>query len=358
MVKSAGSQGISMQKTVRCFVSAMAIVLTAAPAWAQVYPERLAGNAHPVRELYQRRDRGGDRATAVDKRSQTVRIGSNGTLEVANIAGDIVVSRGSGTEARIDIVRTARGRDDADAKEQLALTRVDVTEGNGRAEVRERYPERGSTDRHNWRVTSDFTISAPPGTHLILKSVSGNMKVDGITGDVAAETVSGDVEVSSAGHITAAKSISGTVTVSDTKVDGSLDASSVSGDVKLERVTARRITIGSVSGNVRLDDVQADRVDAHTTSGNTSFAGTLSRNGRYELKSFSGEVRLALSGNIGFELEASSFSGDVHSDFPITTSGSSDERHGRRRSMTGTYGDGSAVLNISTFSGSVVISKR
>ena len=346
-----------MRRAVRLLVTAAAVGAMTSPAWAQVYPERLV-HSQRAREVYRQRDRGDNRATAVEKKSQTVHIGSDGTLEVSNISGDIVVSRGSGNDARIDIVRTARGRDDADAKEQLSLTRVDVTEGNGRAEVRERYPERGTTDRHNWSVTTDFTISAPAGTHLIMKSISGEMKITGITGDIAAETVSGDVEIASAGHITNAKSISGTVSISDTKVDGSLDASSVSGDVRLQRVSARRVSIGSVSGNVRLDDVQSDRVDAHTTSGNTTYSGTLARNGRYELKSFSGEVRIALSGDTGFELEATSFSGDVHSDFPITTHGTTGDRRGRRRSMSGTYGDGSAVLNLSTFSGSVVISRR
>jgi putative adhesin len=348
-----------MQRAIRYFVAAAGVVLTAAPVFAQVYPERVDGRTTRVHEVYRRRDRGGDRAQAVDKFTKTVHIGADGTLDVSNIAGDIIVSKGSGSEAKIDVVRTARGRDDADAKEQLSLTRVDITEGNGRAEVRERYPERNGNNggRHNWSVTSDFTITAPPGTHLILKSVSGNLKIAGITGDVAAETVSGDVEISAAGRVTTAKSISGNVVVSDTKFDGALEASSISGDVKLQRVTARRVSIGSVSGNVQLDDVQSERVDAHTTSGNANFSGTLARSGRYELKSFSGEVRLTLSGDVGFELEASSFSGDVRSDLPITTHGTSDD-HRRRRSLSGTYGDGSAVLNISTFSGSVVISKR
>ena len=41
------------------------------------------------------------------------------------------------------------------------------------------------------------------------------------------------------------------------------------------------------------------------------FSGALARNGRYELKSFSGEVRVILAGNTGFEVDANSFSGDV-----------------------------------------------
>ena len=61
-----------------------------------------------------------------------------------------------------------------------------------------------------------------------------------------------------------------------------------------------------------------------------------------------------LAGSTGFELEANSFSGNIHSDLPIKLQGDI----GRRRSMQGVYGDGSAVLSVTTFSGSVVISKK
>jgi len=135
--------------------------------------------------------------------------------------------------------------------------------------------------------------------------------------------------------------------------------SSVSGDVLIRRVTARRLDGGSVSGNIKLDDVQCDRVSAQTTSGSVWFSGALARNGRYQLNSFSGEVRVVLSGNTGFEVDATSFSGEVRADLPITTRGNTEpDRRGRRTTLTGTYGDGAAVLALQTFSGSIVISKR
>jgi len=89
--------------------------------------------------------------------------------------------------------------------------------------------------------------------------------------------------------------------------------------------------------------------------------GTLAHHGRYEFKSNSGDVRLTLTGNTGFEVEAHSFSGDIRSDFPISTHGTSDtsSRRGPHRSLLqGTFGDGSAVIDITTFSGSIVIAKR
>jgi hypothetical protein len=82
--------------------------------------------------------------------------------------------------------------------------------------------------------------------------------------------------------------------------------------------------------------------------------------GRYELQSHSGDVRVAISGDTGFEIEANSWSGSVRADgFPLKlTAGDEASRRGRRRSLEGVVGDGSAVLTITTFSGDAVISKR
>ena len=166
------------------------------------------------------------------------------------------------------------------------------------------------------------------------------------------------MRISGAGHVGSVKTISGTVEIVDAQVDGALDSSSVSGDVLLRRVNARRIDAGSVSGNVKLEDVQCERVSGHSTSGGVWFSGPLARSGRYELKSFSGEVRIVLTGTTGFEVQANSFSGEVRSDVPITTHGTDPNRRGRRTILNGTYGDGSAVLDLTTFSGSIVISKK
>jgi DUF4097 and DUF4098 domain-containing protein YvlB len=148
------------------------------------------------------------------------------------------------------------------------------------------------------------------------------------------------------------------VEIVDAQTDGALESGSVSGDVILRRVSARRIEASSVSGNIRLEELQCDRVEASSTSGSVAYAGSLARGGRYEFNSFSGEVRLTLSGNTGFEVDANSFSGDIRTDLQITTRGSNGGRRGRRTELSGTYGDGSAVLDLTTFSGSIVIARR
>lgn len=339
----------------------IALALLAVPAWphdaaGQVYPERLIvrDKAQVIAAAYQRRDRDGNREEQTERTTKSLRLGANGTLALGNIAGDIVVTRGSGADTTVEIVKTARGRDVADAKELLQLVQVDVSERAGRADIRTRYPSGEDARRHNRRninVTVAYNVTAPVGTRISVESISGSLRVTDIKGDVTANTVSGDVRISGAGRVGAAKTISGTVEIVDAQVDGVLEASSVSGDVVLRRVSARRIAAGSVSGHIKLDELTCERVGVSTTSGDVAFSGPLSKNGRYELKSFSGEVRVTLPAATGFELEAESFSGDIRTDFAVRgTRG--------KRSIRGTVGDGSAVLDLTTFSGSIQVLKR
>ena len=332
-----------------------------AHAQAQVYPERIA-SALRHRAEYQRRDRDDNREEQTERYTKSVRLGSNGELDVENIAGDITVTRGGGSDATIEVIKTARGRSAQDAKDLLSLVQVDIVERPGRADVRTRYPsgdESRRSNRRNVNVSVAFNITAPAGTTIAVKSISGNLKVSDIKGEVTAESISGDIRVTGAGRVSTVKSVSGNVEIADTQLDGALDASSLSGDVVLRKLTARRIDAKSISGNVRIEDASCERVGAQSMSGNVEYSGSLAKNGHYELRSHSGEVRTALSGGSGFEVEATSFSGDVRSDFDITTRGSTgSERRRLRTTLAGTYGDGSATLELTTFSGRIVIGRK
>jgi DUF4097 and DUF4098 domain-containing protein YvlB len=342
----------------------LTLAALAAPAGAQAPPELVRSavrdgvEARPShnRVWYQQ-----GREEQTERQTRTLKLGTSGELTVANISGDILVTASGGGDATIEIVKTARARTSAEAREVLGLVQVAVTERSGRAEVRTVYPrddEMRRNNRRNVNVSVAYTISAPAGTRLTVNSISGNIKVSDIKGDLTLNTISGAVHIANAGRIAAAKSVSGDVEIVDTRIDGAVEAQSVSGSVLLRKVNANRLDLGSVSGNVVIQDVQCERVEAHSVSGNVDFGGPLERNGRYELTSHSGNVRVAISGTTGFELEADSFSGTVRSDFPVTPQGNDRSGRGRRRAVRGVYGDGSAVLDITTFSGSIVISKR
>lgn len=309
-------------------------------------------------DRYQGRDRD-QREQQTERSTRTLKLGANGEVYIANIAGNIAVIRGGGNEATLEIVKTSRGRTVEDAREMLELVHVDITERGSRAEIKTRYPQGEEWRRNNRRninVSVAMTLTAPAGTGVQASSISGDISTRDIKGDVALESVSGSVRISNAGRVAAAKSISGSVEITDTEIEGQLEASSVSGTVLMRNVKARSLEAGAVSGNVVVQDVSCDRVEAQTVSGDVQFSGTLARGGRYELSSHSGTIRAAVGGDIGFEVEATSFSGDVRSDIPLK----SESNDGRRRNRTirGVYGDGSAVLDLTTFSGSIVITRR
>ena len=101
-----------------------------------------------------------------------------------------------------------------------------ITERGTRAEARTRYPsgdERGA-DRRNVNVSVAYTVAAPEGTRIIVKSISGNISVRDIIGGLTLETVSGASASPTPGRMANGRSISGDIEIVDTKVEGALEA--------------------------------------------------------------------------------------------------------------------------------------
>jgi DUF4097 and DUF4098 domain-containing protein YvlB len=141
---------------------------------------------------------------------------------------------------------------------------------------------------------------------------------------------------------------------------GTVALSTVSGHVSATGVKARAVECGAVSGDLILTGIETERLLAKSVSGDIEFGARLAVGGRYEFGSHSGDVRVRLASETGFELDASTFSGSVRSDFPIAlrSNGGGGNRRDSTRAVRGTFGDASAVLSVKTFSGTVVIGRR
>ena len=298
-----------------------------------------------------------------EKINRTIRVGGNGEILVSNLSGDITVTRGSGNDLQIEAVKVARGRDAADAREMLALVRVDILERGSRVEARAVYPSHQqltTQQRRQLNVSVVYNIVAPAGTRISARTLSGNVKVTDIRGEIAAESTSGDVTITNAERITNAETKSGNVEVLNSSSETAFEAHSMSGNVTVRQVKAPRIEVGSISGNVLIADVQVPQIEAQSISGDVEIASPFAKGGRYEFSSHSGTVRLGVMGGSGFELEASSFAGTIQADSSLNLKKEEDGEPGRRRQRTlrATYGDGSALIEITTFSGSVAITKK
>jgi DUF4097 and DUF4098 domain-containing protein YvlB len=294
--------------------------------------------------------------------SRKVKLGRDGRVSLANIAGDIVITAGSGDEVSIEAVKRTRGD-----RSDLSNVQVIVDERAGRVEIRtEGEQNRSNRNRRGDQVSVDYTLSVPVSASVDVISVSGSIKVTGVHGALRANTVSGNVTTNDTPKLENAKTVSGDISLVGAASDGDLSASSVSGNVTARGLKAQGLDLGSVSGDITITDVTCERLSIKSVSGSVEYSGGIAKAGRYEINSHSGSVRLMLANPAGFELNASSFSGSIRSDFPLTIGGDSARRDGGRRSrdvgnlhnMRATFGDGSATLTIRTFSGDVVIGKR
>jgi DUF4097 and DUF4098 domain-containing protein YvlB len=304
-------------------------------------------NAMSWRESWEARQ--GPEAT--ERINKSFKIGPNGTVDISNVSGEIVVNAGGSDTVVVDAVKRYRGKE-SDSKAQLGQTTVSLVERSGRVEVKTIYDRE---TRHN-RTWVDYTITAPAGTCIYAHSISGDIKVSNIKGEVRADAVSGDVVATNTPGATLVKTVSGDASVSGVSSGNELRVSSVSGNATVTGAKARAIDADSISGDVQLTDVSCERATAKSISGSIHFGGPLAKSGRYEFKSQSGDIRVALSGAPGFELDASSFSGNVRSDLPITLrAGESMGGRGPGKKIHGVHGDGSSQLIVSSFSGDVTI---
>jgi len=293
-----------------------------------------------------------------DTFSRTVRLGRSGTFELSNVAGDITITGGGGDDVRIQAVKRVRRPTESEARALLREIDVRVIERAGLVEVRTELPP-----RRNVAAAVDYTVALPSGANVDVKTVSGTVRVSNVRGELRAESISGDVTAASVARVRALKSLSGNIEVNDAEGD-EIAANTASGSVMARNVKARSLDFESVSGDLRFLDTQSDRVMVKTISGNIEYGGRLARSGRYDMASHSGNVRIVPVGSVAFDLEASTFSGDVRSDFPLTlrggTPGNSFGPRGPRlnRTIRGSIGEGGALLSIRSFSGSVVIVRR
>jgi DUF4097 and DUF4098 domain-containing protein YvlB len=346
---------------------ALACIAAASPASAAVTLRGIVPEDGPRTVWFDRYSEARQGPEQIDKFSQTFKVGEGSGLDLSHLSGDIRVTGTTGSEIKIEATKRVRNRDAAEAKRLLDELRVEVNNFNGRVEVRTIYPRRGSASNgYNGSVSVDYVIAVPVTATVAVKSISGDISVTNVKGEVRAETVSGDVDITATPNVAVAKTISGNVTARDIGTQTTLVLGTVSGTVLGTGLRVRALEAGSVSGDVRLIGSQIERLEAKSVSGNIEFDAPLTKGGRYEFVSHSGNVRIMLSGNTGFELDAETFSGSVRSDVPVTVQaiGRQDQNgaNGRggsgSRAIHGSYGDASAFLSIRSHSGSVVIAKK
>jgi DUF4097 and DUF4098 domain-containing protein YvlB len=260
-------------------------------------------------------------------------IPAGATLRVATGAGDVNVTRApQGSTATVrGRVRRAQGEE----RIRFALARDgdNVTICALYSERATCTPQGIRDDSHRGRrhARADFTVEVPAGVVLAASSGSGDVDVSGATAAVRASTGNGDVRVGPGAEEVHASSGNGSIQVQGAR--GAVRASSGNGRIDVA-TSAGPVTASSGNG------------DIHVTMASLRSAGDLS------FSSGNGDITLRLPSDFGAELQASTGSGSVRSDFEVRTSG----RITARR-LHGTIGRGGRSLRVSTGSGSISLER-
>ena len=189
-------------------------------------------------------------------------------------------------------------------------------------------------------LRADYDISVPAESELQVRSDSGNVTVDSVHGDMSFDTVAADLALQDVEGYLVVKSIGGSTIC--TRCSGRLDATSISGDFKLLQPTM-------------------DNVRVQTSSGNILFDGSFMNRGIYVLKNYSGTIEVRFSSTDSFDVRATSLYGNVINQAPVVP-----DRHsmpaprssGLAKSLFGSMNDGRAKVELSSFNGTIRISKR
>ena len=209
----------------------LALLASAAPASAAVTLRGLLLEEGPRTGWFERYQDSLQGLETVDTTAQTFKVGADGALDLTGISGDVRVTGGSGSEIRVEATKRVRHRNTTEAKRLLNDLRVEMTNFNGRVEVRSVYPRRGSYGERGISASVDYPIAVPAGVTVSVRSISGDVIVSGVRGEVRAETVGGDVSVDSTANLALAKTVSGDVIARDIGSATTLVLSTVSGSV-------------------------------------------------------------------------------------------------------------------------------
>lgn len=221
-------------------------------------------------------------ATAQDfHKSYPLRAG--GRVSIGTVSGNVTVTGYNGNEVVVTAFKEGHDVDMVDIEDRSSAGSVDV---------KVRYPK----NCRDCNVSVRFEVQVPR---------SSDYNFDGIS------SVSGDVKV--------------------TNVSGNLKASTVSGEVSIDDVNGV-VSASSVSGNV---DVKINRLDGDDDM---------------KFSSVSGDVNVRVPASLGADIEMSTLSGALDTDFPIEVK---EKKYGPGRSASGRVGEGSRRVRMSSVSGSL-----
>src|SRR5258706_4740672 len=255
----------------------------------------------------------------------TISVSQGTRLRVENQGGDIVVHAWDKNQVRIQASHNRR-------------THVNIRL-SGAVLSLEADADRGPANM------VDYELTVPSWMPLKLGGMYATVSVEGSRAPIEIETLEGDITVKGGAETVKLGSVQGKIVASG--VRGRLELNSVSEDVEASDIQGD-IVAETVSGDLILRNIVAKSVEVESVSGELYFDGRIMDAGHYSLLTHSGEIYFSVAEASNATVSTAIGSGEVKASFTLPTS----ERPSRRR-QTYRLGNGSASVELETFSGDI-----
>jgi DUF4097 and DUF4098 domain-containing protein YvlB len=248
-------------------------------------------------------------------------LAAGGTISFANVSGDISITGANIKAVTVKAIREGRDKD--------AVEIIDQS-GSSLISFKVEYPRGGNFD-----ASVRFLVEVPSAYEYKfdkLSTASGDIEIINVAGEINASTASGDIKISQVTGNVRANSASGDLNIS--KVQGDVKASAASGDITVLNIA------GMVTANTASGDVEAEVI---------RFEG----NGEMRFASATGDVTVRVPNQLNAQVQISTGSGDIQSDFPLNY----EKPTGGGKKASGNFGAASILLRISSASGNACLVK-
>jgi hypothetical protein len=251
---------------------------------------------------------------------RTLSVSGRVDLNVATGSGNIHLTRGSGSQIVIHGKVECHWGGGCDDQVREIAEHPPIEQTGNIVRI-------GQDHHESWNhVSIDYEIQAPADTFLDAHSGSGDITDDGVGDNAKLGTGSGNIHASG--------------------LHGSFAVNTGSGDIVAEENGSGDVTARTGSGNIELKNLHGS-LHAGTGSGDIKVTG--SPTGEWRLTTGSGNIEL-WTGSAGFNLDAHTGSGSVHSEHEMTVQGDFDHHH-----VAGRVNGGGPQVYIQTGSGDVRI---
>ena len=259
---------------------------------------------------------------------ETVAVQRGGRLTLNNFAGEVVIHTWDKDSVRVVARHQSR-------------TRVNIRPTAAGLSI-------SATGTMGPQGSVDYDVTAPAWMPIKVEGTYNFITMDGVQGEVFANSVRGDIVIKGGTGTITAKSVEGEIQVEGAR--GKVNVSSVNERIRVTD-SSGEITAESINGAISMIGVDAKSVEASTVNGNILYEGKLADGGRYTFGTHNGDVSLGVPENANATFSIRTYQGTFSTDVPLAGVSRAEIQRGRR--VVTTLGTGSADVSLETFGGTI-----